>query len=415
MGNIMPLRLIPDKAFGSKPVVRIRDIDAVVHNYKLFKEKADHTNSICGAVMKAEVHGLQMKDVAPELYKEGVRYFFVEELCEGIKLREILPYKDAKIFAMAGLLHGEEMYFADFNIIPCINSLEQLERWNRYSGAHGRASVVIHLDTHMNRLGLLDDDVEILSKDFSTLTDNLSVEFYMSHFYDIKGNDHSNCFHQYDVLKRYLSLLPDYPVSFACTDSVILLDNSIFNMEIIRPGIGLVGGAPNAESPISPDAKHTIELYAKISQIKKVKKGDTIGYGGAFVTKRDTKLALVHIGYKDGYLRLLSETDQNPKGVYMFIDQYRVPIIGKISLGITTIDVTDVPDSILEKYQYVEVIGPNVDIKFLADKVGCYEILAAIGRPNEKFADYTLREFEALFVRNDDLIRARADMESDPA
>lgn len=390
-------REIPDEAFGSKPVVRLRDIDAVVHNYGLFKERADHTGSICGVVLKAEVHGLQMKDVAPALYAAGARYFFIEELCEGIKLREILADKDAKIFAMAGLLHAEEQYFSDFNITPCLNCLEQLRRWNDFCGKNGSASAVIHLDTHMNRMGLLDDEIEKLSRDFTALTSNLRVEFYMSHFYDIKGNDHTNCYRQYDVLKRYLSLLPARPVSFACTDSVILLDNTVFNMDIIRPGIGLVGGAPNARSPVSPDAKHTIEIYAKISQIKNVKKGETIGYGGAYTTKRDTRLALVHIGYKDGYLRQLSETDSAPKGVYMVIGGYRAPIIGKVSLGMTTIDVTDVPGDILEKYKYAEVVGPNVDIRFLADQAGCYEILAALGRPNEKFADYTMREFEGAF------------------
>ncbi|NLA87374.1 MAG: hypothetical protein GX847_08900 [Clostridiales bacterium] len=395
----MSFRIIPDEAFGLKPVVRIRDIGAVVHNYRLFKEKADRTGSVCGAVVKAEVHGLQMKDVAPALYEEGVRCFFVEELCEGIKLREILPYKDAKIFAMAGLLHGEEEYFAEFGITPCVNCLEQLRRWNLFCGEHGPAPVVIHLDTHMNRLGLLDDEVETLGRDFASLTSHLSVEFYMSHFYDIKGSDHTNCYCQYDILKRYLSLLPKRPVSFACTDSVILLDNSVFNLDIIRPGVGLVGGAPNARFPVSREAKHTIEIYAKISQIKTVAKGETVGYGGAYTTKRDTKLAIVHIGYKDGYLRLLSETDSQPKGVYMVIDRYRVPVIGKISLGITTVDVTDVPDCVLEKYKYAEVIGPNVDIKFLADVVGCYEILAAIGRPNEKFADYTLEEYNALYAK----------------
>ncbi len=396
-------RQIPDGAFGSKPVVRIRDIDAVVHNYRLFKEKADRTGSVCAAVVKAEAHGLMMKDVAPALYDEGVRYFFVEELCEGMKLRGILPQQDAKIFAMAGLLHGEEAYFKDYAVTPCVNCLEQQRRWNDYCGVNGgdrrggNASVVIHLDTHMNRLGLLDEEVEVLGKNFEELTQNLNVVFYMSHFYDIKGNDHTNCFRQLDVLKRYLSFLPPRPVSFACTDSVILLDNAVFNMDIIRPGIGLVGGAPNASSSVSPDARHTIEVYAKISQIKNVKKGETVGYGGAYTTKRDTVLALVHIGYKDGYLRLLSETDAAPKGVYMVIGGFRAPLIGKISLGMTTIDVTDVPDDILAQYKYAEVVGPNVDIRFLADQAGCYEILAALGRPNEKFADYTLGEYDAAF------------------
>jgi len=390
-------RTIPQQAFGAKSIVRIRDIDAVVHNYKLFKAKADATGSICGVVIKADVHGLQVKDVAPALYKEGVRYFFIEEICEGIALREVLPFADAKIYALAGLLNGEEEYFAKSRIFPCINCLEQLDRWNRFCGVYGRSSAVIHLDTHMNRLGLLDDEIELLSKNFDSLTTNLDIEFYMSHFYDIKGSDHTNCYKQMDILKGYLAKLPSRPVSFACTDSVVLLDNAKFNMDMIRPGIGLVGGAPNAQHPVSPDAKHTIEIYTKISQIKKVKQGETIGYGGSYTTKRDTVLALAHIGYKDGYLRALSEMDALPKGVYMVIAQYKVPIIGKISLGATTLDVTDVPQYILDQFKYAEVVGPNVDIKVLADKAGCYEILASLGRPNIKVADYTMKVFEELF------------------
>lgn len=389
-------RIIPDSAFGIKTIVRIRDIDAVVHNYRLFKKRADATGSICAAVVKADVHGLQMKDVGPALYKEGARHFFVEEVCEGALLRKILPYEDAKIYALAGLLHGEEAYFKESNMIPCLNSLEQLDRWNRFCGINGRGPAVIHLDTHMNRLGLLDDEVDILGKEFKNLTANLTIEFFMSHFYDIKGSDHSNCFKQLDILNGYLEKLPPISVTFACTDSVILLNNKIFNLDMIRPGIGLVGGAPNMDSPMA-GAKHTIEIYAKMSQIKKVKKGETIGYGGAYTAKRDIKLALVHIGYKDGYLRALSELDSHPQGVYMHVGQYRLPIIGKISLGATTVDVTDVPGDVLDEYRYAEVVGPNVDLKFLADKAGCYEILAALGRPNIKIADYTLSEFKKLF------------------
>ena len=390
-------RSIPQQAFGAKSIVRLRDIDAVVHNYRLFKAKAEATRSICGVVVKADVHGLQMKDVAPALYQEGVRHFFIEEICEGLALREVLPHADAKIYALAGLLDGEEEYFANSQIYPCINCLEQLDRWNRYCAVHRRRAAAIHLDSHMNRLGLLDDEVELLSKNFDALTANLDIEFYLSHFYDIKGTDHTNCYKQMDILQGYLTKLPKRPVSFACTDSVILLDNAEFNMDMIRPGIGLVGGAPNAQNPVSPDAKHTIEIYAKISQIKKVKKGETIGYGGSYTTKRDTVLALAHIGYKDGYLRALSELDTQPKGVYMYIGPYKAPLIGKISLGAATLDVTDVPQEILDQFKYAEVVGPNVDIKFLADKAGCYEILASLGRPNVKVADYTLREFEKAF------------------
>lgn len=390
-------RKIPDQAFGFKPIVRIRDIDAIVHNFLLFKEKADKTDSICAAVLKAEVHGLQMKDVAPALYNVGTRHFFVAELFEAINLRKIIPQTDAKIYTLAGILNNEEIHFKTNNIIPCANCLEQLIRWNTFCKENGNSSVIIHLDTHMNRLGLLDDEVEILSKNFESYTSHLNVDFYMSHFFDIKGDDFSNCNRQISVLNKYLKILPKAPITFACTDSVILLNNQEVNFDMIRIGIGLVGGAPNATHPISPDAKHTLEIYAKISQIKKIPKGHTVGYGGSYTTKRETKMALVHIGYKDGYLRLLSELDSAPKGVYMFVNGYHAPIIGKISLDATTIDVTDIPDDVLKNAKYSEVVGPNVDIKFLADKSGCYEIMVALGRDNKKMNDYTLKEFNQIY------------------
>ena len=397
-------RIIPDEIFGFKPIVRIRDIDAVVHNYQLFKEKADRTGSICAVVLKAEVHGLQMKDVAPALYNIGVRYFFVAELYEAIYLREIISQKDAKIYTLAGILSGEESYFKEYSIIPCVNCIEQLERWNKFCEINGKNSVIIHLDTQMNRLGLLDDEVDILSKNYDILVSHLELEFYMSHFYDIKGNDFTNSNKQISVLNDYLKKLPKAPITFACTDSVILLDNQEVNFDMMRIGIGLIGGAPNVDHPISPDAKHTIEIYAKISQIKKIKKGQSVGYGGAYTVKRDTTMALVHIGYKDGYLRLLSELDSAPKGVYMFINGYRTPIIGKISLDATTIDVTDVPEEVIRNAKYAEVVGPNVDMKILADKSGCYEIMVALGRDNKKMNDYTLSEFNQVIesISNND-------------
>jgi len=390
-------RSIPDQAFGIKPIVRIRDINAVAHNFRLFKEKADKTGSICAPVLKAEVHGLQMKDVAPTLYNEGARYFFVAELFEAVNLREILPQHDAKIYTLAGILEHEEPYFKDYRVIPCVNCLEQLERWNRFCKTNGKSSVIIHLDTHMNRLGLLDDEVAILRKNYANLVSHLEVEFYMSHFYDIKGNDFTNCNLQMSILQDYLKKLPKAPVTVACTDSVILLDNRKVNFNMIRPGIGLVGGAPHAGHPISPESKHTLEIYAKFSQIKKIPQGQTVGYGGAYTTRRDTIMALVHIGYKDGYLRTLSELDGFPKGVYMVINGYRAPVIGKISLDATTIDVTDVPEEVLKNAKYVEVVGPNVDLRVLADISGCYEIMVALGRENKKIADYTMQEFNRRF------------------
>jgi len=81
----------------------------------------------------------------------------------------------------------------------------------------------------------------------------------------------------------------------------------------------------------------------------------------------------------------------------MFINGYRAPIIGKISLDATTVDVTDIPDNVLKEAVYAEVVGPNVDIRILADKSGCYDIMVALGSDNKKINDYTLKEYKQLF------------------
>jgi alanine racemase len=386
------------RAFGVHPIVRIVDIEAVVDNYLLFRRQVEKTKTVCAAVLKGDVHGAKMEFIAPALYEVGCRHFFIEELCEGIQLRKILPYQDAKIYAMAGLLYAEEPYFILHRITPCLNCLDQIHRWNEWCKLYGRKSAVIHLDTHMNRIGLLDDEVAQLSRHYNEWTSHFEIELYMSHFYDIKGDDPTHCYEQLSVLKGYLAELPKRPMSFACTDSTILLDNQVFNFDMVRIGVGLVGGAPNKNHPIDAASKTVIEIYAKISQIKAVKKGQTIGYGGSYTAKRDMKIALAHIGYKDGYLRLLSEKDDAPVGAYMWLAGYPVKIVGKISLGMTTIDVTDVPEDVLNNHHmhYVEVIGPHVDINELADITGCYELLASLGRPNNKIADYALREIKSM-------------------
>lgn len=390
-------RFIPIRAFGYHSIIRIRDIDAVLNNYLILKQKADVTGSTCAVVLKGNVHGLGVSDVAPVLYKSGARLFFIEDLSEGIELREILPQRDAKIYVMAGLLKNDEKFMHEHSLIPCLNSLDQIKNWNAFCEGREKNSAVIHLDAHMNRIGLLDNEVKQLSEHYFELTSNIKVDFYMSHLFDIKSSDSRNSHMQLNVLKGYLTKLPPNKVSFSCTDGMILLKSDEFNLDIVRPGIGLVGGGPNVNSPISKDAKHTMEIYTKISQIKTVPKGAKIGYGGKYEAKRDMKIALAHIGYKDGYLSSLSETDQNPKGAFMFIDKYKLPVIGRISLGVTTLDVTDVPNEILEKFGYVEVIGPNVDIKYLADIIGCYEILMSLGRPNNKINDFTLSEYSNKF------------------
>jgi alanine racemase len=390
-------REVPLSAFGSRPILRIRDIDAVLSNYRLFRERAHSTGTRCAPVLKADVHGLGMADVAPALYAEGAREYFVEEAIEGAILRQHLSHRESTIYVMAGYLKGEEGLFASNSLIPCVNSISQLVRLRDSTKGQAPVKVAIYFDCDMNRIGFSRDETEELARDFRLLTGHLEVVMYMSHLYNIKGHDHRNCYRQREILIEYLKLLPRRDVSLACTDSVTLLPNKDFNFDLIRPGIGLVGGAPNARDVI-PGIKSAVEYYVKLSRSRIVGKGSTVGYGGAYTVNSDTKIAIAHLGYKDGYVRALSRLDSSPdRGAWMAIGGIRANVIGKISLGLTALDVTNVPDEVIEKLGYAEVLGPNVDMKQIADIGGCYEFLAALGRPNPKIQDFTLDTYKKHF------------------
>ncbi|MDD2268651.1 MAG: alanine racemase [Eubacteriales bacterium] len=389
-------RKIPLKAFGEHSIIKITKTESIRHNYRLFSDMLAKTNTICACVMKSSIHGTDIRASAPVLYDEGCRHYFVEDLSEGIILRKLLPYSDAIIYETGGFLRGEENYFNDYNITPCLNCIEEIKRWNNYCKENGRRNAVIHFDTGMNRMGLPEYEALQLKENFEELTSSFEIEFYMSHFYDIKSDDLSSCFKQARRLEKFLEGLPKRPISFHATDSAVMLRDKGLNYDMARIGIGLVGGGPSINHIIDPTSEMSVEYYAKLSQVKKVKKGDTIGYAGAYTAKRDMKIALAHVGYNDGYLRYLSEMDKKPIGAYMAVCGIKTPVVGKISLGVTTIDVTDVPDELLKDAVCVEVIGPNVDARVLAEISGCYEVFGSLGRPNVKTAEYTEIEIEKL-------------------
>lgn len=387
-------REIPSSAFGVRPIVRIRDLAKAVENYRIFQMHVAKTNTQCAVVLKADAHGIGAVEVAPMLYEAGCRYFFVEDCIEGISIRKSLAFDDAEIFVMAGLLVAEEDSLISFRLTPCLNSMDQIVRWSEVARNRKLTlDAVIHLDSGMNRIGLGYDQATELASRFDQITMGLNVKFFMSHLATVKGDDHSMSFRQLEKLKQALALLPQRPVSFSCTDGVILLPNEFFNFEIVRIGVGLLGGAPNSRNVLS-GTEPMIEVYVKYSQVKWIEAGETIGYGGAYTAKQRTRLALAHIGYKDGYLRTLSHTDSVPSGAWMAIGGHIAPVIGKVSLGLTTLDVTGVPDAVLEMFFYAEVLGPNVNARRIADITGCYEVIASLGRSNVKVADYTLDEFE---------------------
>ncbi|MBV8803852.1 MAG: alanine racemase, partial [Sinobacteraceae bacterium] len=281
-GNLERYRQIPTAAFGTGTIIRIRDLDAVVSNYRVFADLVARTGTECAAVLKGDTYGVGSCWVAPLLYKAGARSFFVEDCTEAIALRRSLPMLDAHIYVMEGLLKGSEEEMYRSGLTPCVNCIEQLRRWSGYSQKSGTSlPVAIHLDSGMNRIGFSGRDVEELTQHFDEVAAGSEVVLYMSHLADIKGDDISVSNRQLERLNRMLEALPRRRVSLSCTDGVTLLPNAGYNFDVVRIGVGLIGGSPSAAAYV-PGLRPAVEMYVRLSQLRWVEKGDSIGYGGAF-------------------------------------------------------------------------------------------------------------------------------------
>jgi alanine racemase len=151
-----------------------------------------------------------------------------------------------------------------------------------------------------------------------------------------------------------------------------------YTHDLVRPGIALYGGKPHAtgKNPFKP----VVHLKGRILQVRKTSTGETIGYGATRSLKRASRIAIVSVGYADGFFRSLSIED-GEEGLTVYMGAHAAPILGRVSMDLITIDVTDVPERLARRGEWVELIGPNVPAQVLAHYAGTidYEVLTNLG------------------------------------
>ncbi|PHQ70896.1 MAG: alanine racemase [Sneathiella sp.] len=353
------------------------DLGALRDNYKLLQAKAAPAE--CAASVKADAYGLGIEPVARTLANAGCRRFFVALPAEGVTLREILP--NAKIYVLAGLLVGAEMYYVEHRLEPVLNSLDEIKTWSHYAKDHGPLPAIIHLDTGITRLGLLEKEVLALAQDPSILN-NLEIDFVMSHLACGDQRDHPLNNQQLEKLHYFRGLLPpglqDTPVSFANSAGVFLSPDYHFDM--VRPGIALFGGRP-IEGETNP-MKEVVHLQGKILQVQDVDSEIHVGYGATYRTQEVSRIATVSVGYADGYFRALGNKAE------CAIKNEKVPVIGRVSMDIITIDVSRIPTDDCKAGDLVDLIGGAVPLDDVAAHASTipYEILTSLG--NRYYREY---------------------------
>ncbi|ATU73144.1 alanine racemase [Komagataeibacter rhaeticus] len=344
-------------------------LGAVAANYRLLRARTGQAT--CAAVVKADAYGLGAHQVAPVLEQAGAKVFFVAHLEEGIRLRpHVSP--TAQIFVLHGPMPGTERAFTHHALLPVLNSMEQIAGWRAHaSKAQHALPAALQVDTGMSRFGLSDADVTALA-DTPALLDGIETRLVMSHLACADTPASPANALQRDRLRAMAARLPAAPLALSASSGIFLGPD--YHFDLVRPGAALYGLAPNADAP-NP-LQPTVRLQARIVQRRTIKAGDGVGYGLTWHASGPRRIATLGIGYADGFLRQGASN-----GGCAWLDSYRLPILGRISMDSTTVDVTGVPESVLDQATHVDMIGPRRSVDDVAHAAGTigYEVLTALG------------------------------------
>jgi alanine racemase len=357
--------LRPDREDDDRAVLTI-DLGAVVENWQLLRREAAPAEA--AAAVKADGYGLSMARVAPALAAAGARTFFVATAREGAQLRALLPAPD--IYVLNGVSAGGADAMHEHRLSPCLCSLDQLTTWR--AGGKGRPAA-LHIDTGINRLGLAPDEVAALAGNRSLLA-GLEISLVMSHLACGDEPEHDLNRRQLDAFHaaRQALGLAGLPASIAASSGIFLGPD--YHLAMVRPGASLYGIAPFADRP-NP-MHQVLRLEGKIIQVRRVESGMTIGYGATHAVGEAGRIAIIGLGYADGFLRALGNRGHGVLG------GRRIPVVGRVSMDLVTLDVSAIPPELARPGALVEVIGPGHSIEELAAEAGTsgYEMLTALGR-----------------------------------
>lgn len=369
------MRVLEETGPQYGPSLLTVNLGAVKSNYRLLADRVGKAE--CAAVVKANGYGLGLKQVSVALSQAGCKTFFVAHLDEAIELRGYLGR--AVIYYLNGLLPGDADACGEHDIRPVLNDLGQIESWSRHcaassgadsSSAPGAASgAAVQLDTGMSRLGLTLLDTKLLADEPARL-DAIKLTLVLSHLACADTPAHELNETQRLEFTARTAPLPHATRSLAASSGIFLGPGWHFGM--VRPGASLYGVAPNSDRP-NP-MKQVVILQGKILSIRDVDTPQTVGYGATYRFNKPAKLATVAAGYADGYPRGLGHE------IGAHIGDIAVPVIGRISMDLITLDVTDAP--FVKPGDMVDLIGPHHDLDTQASQSGTigYEILTRIGR-----------------------------------
>ena len=348
------------------------DLGAIVANHKMLQSKA--TPAICAAVVKGDAYGCGIDQVTAALKGAGCQTFFVAHLSEARRVRAVA--REATIYVLNGFSAEAGQSFVDTQARPVINSLIELAEWDHFVSSTGFAgSAALHVDTGMNRLGVTIEEAAAIAAHIRS--DSHHIALVMSHLAcadrpELPLNDQ-----QIRQFREIRSLFRGIGSSLA-NSSGIFLDASTY-CDVVRPGIALYGGNPTPGKP-NP-MKPVVDVKVHILQVRNIAKGAAVGYGSTWTARRDSRIVVIAAGYADGVPRAAAITE-GAKPREVLVAGKRCRIVGRISMDLMALDVTDLPVSAVRRGQMVTLIGDGLPLDEVAAQAGTisYELLTNLGR-----------------------------------
>jgi alanine racemase len=278
---------------------------------------------------------------------------------------------DARIFVLDGAPPPAVPALVAYRLIPVLNSLAEISAWqNAAKQARTTLDGAIHFDTGMNRLGLPKAELDVLAAEHVRRLDGVRVNLWMSHL--ACGDDPHDAMNrlQWDRFRAALAMLPAAPASLSSSAGAMLGVDYAFDM--VRPGIGLYGGNPQPGG-LNPFSTVAI-LVARILQLRRIDKGESVGYGATYRASRPATLATAALGYTDGIMRSLGNRGSGAIG------GKRAPVVGRVSMDLVVLDVTEISGA--DVGAEVEFTGDTIRLEEIAANAGTasYEILTSLAR-----------------------------------
>jgi alanine racemase len=359
-----------------RPTVAFIDHDALRWNLRQVRAKVGAQVKILSMV-KANAYGHGAAAISKTLAAAGGDAFGVATLEEGIELRQAGAREP--ILFLAGAYEDQLDQVFAFSLTPVIHKLDglrQLEAALLRRGA--KLDVHLKIDTGMGRLGLVATESDDWLPEIKKLT-ALKIAGVFSHFSHAESVEGDYTKKQLELFNQILPKLRSagiHPplVHFANSAATITLPAAYFDM--VRPGIMLYGVYPSPPMADQITLQPVLSWKTKILQLKKVSAGTSISYGQTFVTRRESLIATLPVGYADGYQRLLSNRGE------VLVGARRAPVVGRVCMDLTLIDVTDIKN--VKQGDEVVLLGRQGAGEISADELAAwadtisYEILTSI-------------------------------------